>query len=74
MIYGNINGNWELVVPMQILDGNEHVRRYEAVLDTGFDGALSLPRHLIQWDSLLTAEITDHGAATISPLPAGVSG
>lgn len=26
------------------------------------------------WGSLLTAEITDHGAVTIGPLPAGVSG
>ncbi len=26
------------------------------------------------WDSLLTAEMTDHGAVTIGPLPAGVSG
>lgn len=26
------------------------------------------------WDSMLTAEMTDHGAVTIGPLPAGVSG
>ena len=26
------------------------------------------------WDSLLTAEITDHGAVTIGPLPAETSG
>ena len=26
------------------------------------------------WDSLLTAEMTDNGAVTIGPLPAGISG
>ncbi len=26
------------------------------------------------WGSLLTAEMTDHGAVTIGPLPAGVTG
>ena len=128
MIFGHINQDRELVAPVRVLDANDHVRRYEAVLDTGFDGALSLPLYLIQelglpptepiemvlatgrlvqvnayagtvlwrgerrqvrilesegapligtellWGSLLTAEMTDNGAVTIGPLPAGVTG
>ena len=48
MIFGHINQDRELVAPVRVLDANDHVRRYEAVLDTGFDGALSLPLYLIQ--------------------------
>lgn len=48
MIFGHINQDRELVAPVRVLDANDHVHRYEAILDTGFDGALSLPRHLIQ--------------------------
>jgi predicted aspartyl protease len=128
MIYGNINDNWDLVVPMWILDANEHVHRFDVVVDTGFNGELTLPIHHIRefqlapglptditmangatetfdvffgtllwrgqrravqvvetegtpligigllWGSLLTAEMTDNGAVTIGPLPAGVTG
>ena len=48
MIFGHINQDRELVAPVRVLDANDHVRRYEAVLDTGFDGAPSLPLYLIQ--------------------------
>ena len=128
MMGGWISGNRELVMPIRLLDVNEHVHRVEANIDTGFNGHLTLPPDLLRllslvaakpldlrmandatesfptfrgivlwrnqrrtvriiesegtpligtallWDSLLTAEMTDHGAVTIGPLPAGVSG
>ena len=128
MTGGWISGNRELVMPIRLLDANEHVHRIEANIDTGFNGHLTLPPDLLRllsliaakpldlrmandatetfptfrgtvlwrnqrravriiesegtpligtallWDSMLTAEMTDHGAVTIGPLPAGVSG
>lgn len=43
MIAGHINANRELVMPIRLLDANQHVHRLEAVVDTGFEGDLSLP-------------------------------
>lgn len=128
MTNGWISDNWELVVPVRVLDGKEHVHRIEAHIDTGFNGQITLPPDFIEllglepaqpialtmangeretfptffgavlwhghrrsariiesegvpligtellWGSLLTAEMTDNGAVTIGPLPAGVSG
>lgn len=64
MIFGHINQDRELVAPVRVLDANGHVRRYEAVADTGFDGALSLPRHLIQELGLLPTEPIEMVLAT----------
>ena len=123
MTDGWLNENWDLIIPMRILDANGHVHRIEATIDTGFNGCLTLPPDFAQllglppapslditmandateafptytgtvlwhgqhrsvqivelhgkplvglellWDSLLTAEITDHGAVSIAPLP-----
>lgn len=128
MIACNISSDRELVMPIRLLDANQHVHRVEAVVDTGFEGDLSLPpdrirdlglrfvQHIdmvvatgrtfrvnsyygtaiwrgerrpirileaegkpliginLMWGSLLTAEMTDNGAVSIGPLPAGVSG
>lgn len=128
MTSGWISDNWELVMPMRILDANDHVHRMEAHIDTGFNGEFTLPHDFIEllglepeqpmaltmangemetfptflgvmlwqghrrsvriiesegvpligtellWGSLLTAEMTDNGAVTIGPLPAGASG
>ena len=59
MIYGNINDNWDLVVPMRILDANEHVHRFDAVVDTGFNGELTLPIHHIRKFQLAPGLPTD---------------
>ena len=128
MTSGWIGNNRELVMPLRLLDVNEHVHRIEANIDTGFNGHLTLPPGLphllgfisdkpldltmandqterfptyrgivlwhghrrsvriiesegvpligteLLWGSLLTAEMTDNGAVTVGPLPAGVSG
>ena len=128
MITGTVSSDGDLIVPIRVLDANEYVHRFEAVVDTGFGGYLSLLPYQIQdlglrspqpvdmvvannvtfemnsyqgivlwrgerrpvqiieaegtpligiallWGSLLTAEITDDGEVTISPLPAETGG
>lgn len=128
MIAGSVNTRGDFPVPIRVLDGNGHVHRVEAVVDTGFNGYLALPSGVLEqlgftatesvdmglatdlivtvdsfegivlwrgerrsveileaegdpligtallWGSQLSAEMTDNGAATIGPLPAGVSG
>ena len=43
MTSGWIGNNRELVMPLRLLDVNEHVHRIEANIDTGFNGHLTLP-------------------------------
>ena len=123
MIFGSVNPNRELVVPLRMLDANGHLHRFEAVVDTGFNGDVTMPareigelnlppddpvvvtmannesqtfdahRGIVLWDgrrlsvqviaaegrlligtellwgSLLSAELTEYGEVTISPLP-----
>ena len=123
MIIGSINDNGDPTIPIRVLDANGHVHRIVAVVDTGFNGYLSLLPHQIRelglgppqsvdmtvatdavfrlnsypgivlwngerlpvvvvesegtplvglallWGSLLSVEVTEHGAVTISPLP-----
>ena len=48
MITGNVSPNGDLLVPIRMLDEDGHVHRLEAVIDTGFNGHLSLPPNVIQ--------------------------
>lgn len=43
MISGTVNSSGELTVPIRILDADGHVHRFEAIVDTGFTGDLTLP-------------------------------
>ena len=47
MIAGNISADGDLTAPIRVLDANGYVHRFEAVVDTGFNGYLSLPPRLI---------------------------
>ena len=47
MTTGRINQDRELIAPIRVLDANGYVHRFEAVIDTGFDGDLSLPSNLL---------------------------
>lgn len=47
MITGTVNRDGDLIAPVRVLDANEYVHRFEAVVDTGFSGYLSLsPRQI----------------------------
>ncbi len=64
----------DLVVTVESFEGIvlwRGERRSVEILEA--DGAPLIGTALL-WGSLLSAEMTDHGAVTIGPLPAGVSG
>ena len=48
MIRGRVNLYRQAVVPVAIRDGNGQFQPIEFVLDTGFDGCLTLPYSVIQ--------------------------
>lgn len=47
MITGYVNQGLEPIVPVAVLDRNGHRWRLEVVVDTGFDGDLTLPQSSI---------------------------
>ena len=59
MTGGWISGNRELVMPLRLLDANQHVHRVEANIDTGFNGHLTLPPDLLRLLDLVAAEPLD---------------
>ena len=64
MIGGHVNSHRELVVPVRLLDANEHVHRLEAVVDTGFEGHLSLSPEQISAMELRFSQRIDMVVAT----------
>lgn len=59
MTGGWISDNRELVMPLRVLDANEHVHRIEANDDTGFNGHLTLPPDLLRLLDLVAAKPLD---------------
>ncbi|MBI2908184.1 MAG: clan AA aspartic protease [Chloroflexi bacterium] len=47
MITGQVNGFYEAVIPISLRDAGGAIRQFEAILDTGFNGTLTLPTELI---------------------------
>ena len=59
MTSGWIGSNRELVMPLRVLDANEHVHRVEANIDTGFNGHLTLPPDVTRLLGLIRAKPVD---------------
>lgn len=49
---GYINASLEAVIPLRLFGGGMAFREVEAVIDTGFNGALALPPDMIESLSL----------------------
>lgn len=47
MISGTVNASHEILIPVPVRDAAAKERQIEAVLDTGFNGSLTLPPALI---------------------------
>jgi clan AA aspartic protease len=47
MIHGIVNFRYELTLPLVVSNGNEQRELIKTVIDTGFDGFLSLPSEII---------------------------
>lgn len=48
MIAGQVNGDLEAVIEIHVQDYQDNIHTFQCVLDTGFDGFLSLPADVIQ--------------------------
>ena len=59
MMSGTVNSSGELMVPIRILDANEHIRRFEAIVDTGFTGDLTLPSEYTRELGLIVEQTVD---------------
>ena len=59
MIAGLVNQYLEPIVPVTILDTNEYRWRREVVVDTAFDGDLTLPSEFIEQLGYISAGETD---------------
>ena len=47
MITGWVNEFYEAVIPIHLQDATGNIHEFEAILDTGFNGTLTLPSELI---------------------------
>ncbi|MBM3333829.1 clan AA aspartic protease [Candidatus Sumerlaeota bacterium] len=47
MITGQVNALYEAVIPVHLCDATGTTHQFEAVLDTGFNGTLTLPSEII---------------------------
>lgn len=59
MIAGSVSRHGALVVPVRALDDKGYVHRFEAIVDTGFEGYLSLLPHQIRDLGLGSPQLTD---------------
>jgi clan AA aspartic protease len=76
MIQGTVNDEHEAVIRLVVIGPKGQRRRIEAVVDTGFNGHLSLPASLIKklslpWRRRAIAELAD-GSQTIVDIYRGV--
>jgi clan AA aspartic protease len=55
MIIGKITANREAIIELQVVGSNQKKEKVEAVIDTGFNGYLTLPNDLINYLNLQLA-------------------
>ena len=63
MIQGQVNSNREAIIQVSILDSQGLAKAIEAVIDTGFNGFLTLPLALVEE---LGLEFQGHGHSTLA--------
>ncbi len=55
MIIGKITANREAIIELEVIDSNQRKEKVKAVIDTGFNGYLTLPNDLINYLNLQLA-------------------
>ena len=55
MITGKITANREAIIELEVIGSNQKREKVEAVIDTGFNGYLTLPNDLINYLKLQRA-------------------
>ena len=63
MIEGVVNAAYEAVISLSLRGPSGHLREIDAVIDTGFNGVLTLPPALV---AELGLSILSHGGATLA--------
>jgi len=74
MIVGHVNADFEIVIRVDVFDSAGQTQGIEAILDTGFNGALTLPASTITQLGLslrthLKARVMDGGRVEIEAVP-----
>lgn len=69
MITGQVNEVYEAVLPIYLQDASGHLHEFEAILDTGFNGSLTLPSEVVallglSWRTRGSAELADGSEET----------
>ena len=69
MITGEVNAFYEAIVPVILQDTSGQSHEFEAIIDTGFNGSLTLPPDLITmlqspWRTRGSAEMADGSETT----------
>ena len=64
MIVGEVNEQWEPVIPLDVRGPTGRWRRINAIVDTGYTGTLTLPLELIEqlelkWDRIGGGKLAD---------------
>lgn len=77
MIIGRVNTEYEATIPLKICGVDGQIYEQVAIIDTGFDGWLSLPANLInalglQWNGLLRATLGDGSECVFNVYEAAV--
>ena len=62
MITGQVTANREAVIELEIVSQNQQIERVEAVIDTDFNGYLTLPSDLV---NLLNLQLAGNRRATL---------
>ncbi|MBM3242361.1 clan AA aspartic protease [Candidatus Poribacteria bacterium] len=62
MITGNVTVQREAIISLEVVGSDQQIQRVEAVIDTGFNGYLTLPRNLI---NRLKLQLVGHRRATL---------
>jgi clan AA aspartic protease len=47
MIFGNVNGSREAIIPIVVIGDDRQLQNVKAVIDTGYTGCLTLPSNII---------------------------
>ena len=55
MIAGSVNRNGDLIMPLWALDASGYLHRFEAIVDTGFNGKITMPPLYIRELGLIPA-------------------
>lgn len=48
MIRGRVDFQRQALIPLQVADANGQFQRIEAILDTGYNGNLTLPQYMVE--------------------------